>query len=283
MRDFIKKWILSPGISEIIAGLISSSGGQQTSEIRTLLADNVTLKDRHKGKRCFILGAGPTIKQQNISRLAGEMVISVSNTFVHPDYSLIRPSYHVLPPVMASHGQSMPVENFVNWFKAMEQGTGEAEMFFHIGDRPMIQENGLFLSRAIHWIDYTAGWDERLDLPLDLGALPPVWSVSEVAISVALYLGFDRIYLLGFDHDWFNGMFKHFYDVKTEHAAKPDESLVSQVDSEYQMRRHADIFRKYKYLYSMKRNIYNANANRNSYVDVFPKVDFDSLFTEGEH
>lgn len=278
MRDFIKKWILPPGISETIAGLISSSGGQQTSEIRTLLADNAILKERHKGKRCFILGAGPTIKQQNIARLAGEMVISVSNTFVHPDYALIRPSYHVLPPIMASHSQSMHVENFALWLKAMEQGTGGAEMFFHIGDRPMIQKNRLFLNRAIHWIEYTDSWDGRLDLSLDLGALPPVWSVSEVAISVALYLGFDRIYLLGFDHDWFNGIFNYFYDIKSEHAAKPDESLVPQIDSEYQMRRHAEMFKKYKYLYSLKQNIFNANANMNSYVDIFPKVDFNKLF-----
>jgi hypothetical protein len=33
-------------------------------------------------------------------------------------------------------------------------------------------------------------------------------------------------------------------------------------------------------LRAIKMNIYNANANPNTYVDVFPKVDFDSLFDE---
>ena len=59
---------------------------------------------------------------------------------------------------------------------------------------------------------------------------------------------------------------------------KPTEQQLEFADSEFQMRRHADIFKKYKYLYSLKRNIYNANANPKHYLDVFPMVDFDSLF-----
>jgi len=30
----------------------------------------------------------------------------------------------------------------------------------------------------------------------------------------------------------------------------------------------------------MKQNIYNANADPNHYMDVFPKVDYNSLFGE---
>jgi hypothetical protein len=44
------------------------------------------------------------------------------------------------------------------------------------------------------------------------------------------------------------------------------------------MRRHADIFRKYKYLYRFRKNIYNANADGAHYLDVFPKVEFECLF-----
>jgi len=70
----------------------------------------------------------------------------------------------------------------------------------------------------------------------------------------------------------------YFYDHTKEHALRPDQSDLSFADSEFQMRRHAYIFKKYKYLYSMKKNIYNANANPRHYLDVFPKVDYDSLF-----
>lgn len=121
-----------------------------------------------------------------------------------------------------------------------------------------------------------------MSTPVDLSRVPPIWSVSELAITIAVYMGFEKIYLLGIDHDWFNGLFVYFYDHKTQHALKPDEKQLDVVDAEFQMRRHAEIFRKYKYLYGIKQNIYNANANPNHYLDVFPKVDFDSLFANAE-
>ena len=93
-----------------------------------------------------------------------------------------------------------------------------------------------------------------------------------------MYLGFENIYLLGIDHDWFNGPLRYFYDPNTQHKMKPDAERISFADAEFQMRRHAIIFKKYKYLYALKENIYNANANPDHYLDVFPKVDYESLF-----
>ena len=49
-------------------------------------------------------------------------------------------------------------------------------------------------------------------------------------------------------------------------------------DSEIHMRNHADIFKKYKRLYAIKNNIFNANADENTYVDTFPKVRYEDLF-----
>jgi hypothetical protein len=245
-----------------------------------LLASTRELSDRHRGERCFILAAGSSIAQQDLKKLAGEHVISVSNTFVHPDYELIKPQYHVLPHLLRGHGRLRPAESFVEWLRQMESKTGKAEMFMHIGDKGLVDQHALFKERVIHWNEYVP-WDGKCQSEIDLANIPSIWSVSEYAISVAIYLGFDEIYLLGFDHDWFNGLFVYFYDHNTEHAMKPDTEALAYVDSEFQMRRHADIFKKYKCLREMKHNIYNANANPNTYVDVFPKVDYDSLF-EGQ-
>ena len=237
------------------------------------------MENRHKGTRCFILGAGSSIKEQEISKLAGEYVISVSNTFVHPDFQIIKPRYHALPPLYRSHSSLYDEAAFVKWLRQMEGATDDAEMIMHIGDRQMINRNGLFEGRKINWVNYrNIPWDERFDTPIDLSNLPEIWSVSELALTVAVYMGFDQIYLVGFDHDWFNGPLVYFYDHKTQHAMKPTEEKLAFVDSEFQMRRHAYIFKKYKYLYCLKNNIFNANANPRHYLDVFPRVDFGSLF-----
>lgn len=244
-----------------------------------LLGQNVAIRNRHVGQRCFILGAGASIKEQNLKLLKGECVISVSNTFVHPDFHSIKPRYHVLPTMLYGHSGLYSADRFVGWLKEMQENTGDAEMFFHIGDRTMIQQAGLFQNRIVHWVDYVE-WNGMTQFPLDLARIPHVGSVSELAITVALYLGFDEIYLLGFDHDWFRGTLVYFYDHKQQHVMKPDENklVAAGIDAEFQMRRHADIFRKYKYLFQFRKNIYNANADRAHYLDVFPKVEFERLF-----
>lgn len=277
---FVKEWLTTPGVWQwLIRAKDNLKLARISSENRRLLSDNHRLKDRHADSRCFILGAGSSVKGQDITKLEGEIVISVSNTFVHPDFALIKPRYHIVPPLIRGHGQTYSKEKFIGWLQGMEASTGDAEMFFHIGDREMIERHGLFKDRIVHWVEYCV-WNGHFNTPIDLMRIPAVWSVSELALTVALHLGFDRIYLIGFDHDWFSGLFVYFYDHEKEHAIKPDSSHLSFVDSEFQMRRHADIFRKYKYLYSMKKNIYNANANPSHYLDVFPKVDYDALFVD---
>lgn len=281
LKQFIKQWLVPSGVWQLLAKIKHGQNPQLpllSAEERLLLKRNEELKNRHVGSRCFILGAGSSVKEQDISKLQGEFVISVSNTFVHPDFARIKPRYHVLPPLLKSHGLLQSEEKFVGWLQEMENATGEAEMFMHIGDRGMVERNGLFKNRIIHWVEYATSWDENFDAQINLTCLPPIWSVSELALTVAVYLGFDKIYLVGIDHDWFNGVLVYFYDHAKEHALRPDQSDLSFADSEFQMRRHASIFRKYKYLNSIRKNIYNANANPKHYLDVFPKVDFDSLF-----
>lgn len=278
VKNLISRWLIPPGFMGLYVALQLSRGRKKayTREERALLKENILLKDRHVGHRCFILGSGSSIKQQDLTKLAGEIIISVSNSFVHPAIPLIKPKYHVLPPVLARHGELNTVEKFMEWFYEMDKKTFDAEMFFHIWDRNELIKRGLYKNRIVHWVDY-APWDEGPIGQIELSKMPNIWSVSEAAITIAIYLGFSKIYLLGFDHDWFNGIFNYFYDEKKDHILQPDAEKLRFADSEFQMRRHAYIFKKYKYLYAMKKNIYNLNADHNSYVDVFPKVSYDEI------
>ena len=283
IKNFAREWVVPPGLWTMLvkASLHFNQGNTDTlsAENLLLLEQNRKLFNRHKGERCFILGAGSSIAKQDLKKLAGEYVISVSNTFVHEDYSVIKPRYHVLPHILSGHGDLYSRQKFVAWLQEMEQKTLDVEMFFHIGDKELIDDNALFKDRHIHWNEYV-DWNERDAFPIDLSRVPAIKSVSELAITVALYLGFEKIYLLGFDHDWFNGPLVYFYNHATQHALAPNAENLAYADSEFQMLRHAYIFKKYKYFSQIRQNIFNANADPHSYVDVFPKVDYDSLFAK---
>ena len=279
-KMFAKTWLIAPGLIHVLQRFKDEINlARMSFADRAALKANLRLRDRHSGSRCFILGGGSSVKGQDVTKLAGEHVISVSNTFVHPDFPLVSPKYHVVPSLIEGHGTVHSEEKFRAWLKVMADATGCAEMFFHIGDRRLIEDTGFFKERTVHWIEY-ASWDGNIKTRVDLARVPCIWSVSELALTVAIYLGYEKIYLMGIDHDWFNGPLVYFYDPSKEHAMKPDAGSLSFADGEFQMRRHAEIFRKYKYLYSVRRNIFNANANPNHYLDVFPKVEYDALFIE---
>ena len=279
IRQEFARWLLPPAILHLARTARFRLGrlAHMGAEDRSLLRATRQLARRHQGSRCFILGSGSSISRQDLRKLRGEFVLSVSNAYVHPDYAFFRPRYHCMPPILASHGQAYPLERFVDWLREMEAGTADAEMFFHIGDRSWIEQEGLFRGRTMHWVDYCP-WAGEPFAAFDLANLPNIWSVSELALCAAVFMGFERIYLLGIDHDWFNGPLIHFYDPATEHKLRPDSAALAFADAEFQMRRHAEIFRKYKILQSIHGSIFNANTDPRHYLDVFPRADYASLF-----
>jgi hypothetical protein len=235
-------------------------------------------ENKYVDKKCFIIGAGSSIKRQDLSMLAGQFSITVSNVFVHPEIGAICPMFHVLPNVFQSHGHLYGEDKFISWFEEMDDKLPKSTvMVLHALDKPIIKKNRLFLEREVFWYG-TKLWDEGAIVKIDPVCLPNIWSVSEVALSLAIYFGFSEINLLGFDHDWFNGPMVYFYD-KKDHKVGIEEKNVSFADSEFQMRRHAFIFKKYKALYALHGNIINCNANQNTYVDVFPRNSYEEALT----
>lgn len=275
LKDFIKNWLLPPRVL-----MLGRRGVRKVRafsfENRKLFAQNELLKNRHRGKRCFILGAGPSVKGMDLKKLIGEYVISVSQTYLHTDYPAIHPQYHVVPRLFEDCLWADAGKQVETLLREMERKTINSEMFFHISDKRAIDGLGLFKNRIVHWNEYRP-WAEGEEIrDIDLSAIPDLWSVSEFALCVAICLGFEKIYMVGFDHNWWEAACVHFYE-EQENALHPEEYL-AYVDSEFQMRRHAYTFSKYKALRALHGQVFNANANPNTYVDVFPKVDFESLF-----
>ena len=123
-------------------------------------------------------------------------------------------------------------------------------------------------------------WDGETVTPINLHEVPQVKTASEVILTIALFLGFKEIYMLGFDHDWFNARNVYFnQEENKKFFSQKRESKEEKFDSIHQMEAHAEMFRKYKVFYALRKNIYNANSDENSYVDTFPKIKYEVLFT----
>ena len=231
------------------------------------------------------MASGPSIREQNLKLLRGETCISVSNSFVHEDYSIIQPRYHCVPDI-AGHSH-ITEDDTVRWFREMEKATCDAVLFISYRDRELIQTHGLFTDRHVHYVYFFGSWD-RMDSDIDLtGPLPRVQSVSVMAISLAVFMGFSRIYLLGCDHNWLNhfGTSQHFYESK-DHAimSRPNYNEWADTDVEEHLAIYKTLWGQYKKIRSLAaaRCIQIYNATPGSMLDVFPRVKYESLFGKAD-
>jgi hypothetical protein len=250
---------------------------------RALFAVNKDLSNRHAGERCFILCTGPSVKEQNLSRLAGELVISVSNAYLHEDFALYRPKYHCVPQI--TYGLMTP-RDVIGWFEDMHRRIGDAEMVLANAERELVAEHRLFLGRTVHYLNMRGDPCEAASVDLTGEVLSPQ-SVSIMASMLALYMGCKEIYLLGTDHDQFlTGKYTYFYDKSPvsgkDYTVRPDGAVSSNRHDELQAL--ARLWRQYRWLRlvaeQMGATIYN--ASRGGALDEFDRIDFANMQLRGD-
>lgn len=242
------------------------------------------LKNSESNCQCFIVGTGSSINQQDLTLLKDKVVIGISNLFLHPDFPSFHPKYYVLTRVFQHLNRSASENELISLLRDADNSLNDRTiLFLDLKDKVYIKKYKLFIKKKIIWLNYL-NWDFKNIKDINIDSFPGlVCSVSEAAIQVALYLGFTNIYLVGFDHNWYTGKFSYFDTKKVRSYFKmTKKQLVNKVgmDSERLMAQHSRMFSKYKALYQFKNNIYNANADPDSYVDVFPKVKYEELFNK---
>lgn len=257
---------------------------------KNLLARNIELKDIHKGKRCFILGSGPSINKEDLKPLKNEIVFALNNFYVHEDFTDIMSGdyakYYMTAPIHPPQTE----DEWKSWFEDMEKSMPKnTNMLFGLNAyngnaKHILNKYNLFKEQKINW--YFAGVNYNVDC-FDKSAMDitkPVYTgeaVSIYALILAIYMGFDEIYLLGMDHDYFlyeDGSKMRMYSTAIH---QKDEFVRSFGDTFYtkEFLRQYNIFSKYKaFDDNSEPKIYN--ASNGGVLKVFPKVKFEELFNK---
>jgi hypothetical protein len=115
------------------------------------------------------------------------------------------------------------------------------------------------------------------------GVVQSFRSVSAFALAQAIYMECSPIYLLGFDHDYLanRGVDHHFYTGGTLPGLAATNVPLgerSTYDSELDALLH--LWKNYRSLARIanKKGIKIYNATNGGYLDVFERVDFETLF-----
>jgi len=282
MRTFLKNVPVAGPVFKNLGDLFRQAKGRIASrnfysKNKKSLLPNEALAGSAHGKRIFILATGPSIKTQDLSPLEGELCISVSNFFVHPDFNKIHPEYHIFA---ASH-DPITDEQMVAWLRDAEKHFPDGQkVFLSDTDKYLVDKFNLLGKQRVFY--YHLNFEKNIDIGKDLsftGQLPKIITIAHTALYLAMYLGSKEICLLGVDHDWLLhiGESKHFYqEAKSELVNKGYVESVAkkETDLEKDFEASARLWRLYKKIrdYAKRRGIVIWNSTPNSLLDVFPRV-----------
>lgn len=224
-------------------------------------------KGIHHGKRCFIVATGPSLRMEDLDKLYQnhELCISMNGIFAAFDETRWRPNYYIADDF-----------NLVRVRKREILEMEVKEKF--ISDNAWYFEKRREPANVCKWHLIRQWYDEKMpefSEDFSRGGFCGYTITYDGALQLAVYMGFTEIYLLGTDCSKSDG-------VKTRHFSTdyytPEEKNVNyslQLDKILLAYQAA---KKYADAHGIK--IYN--ATRGGELEVFERVDFDSLFEEKE-
>ena len=219
-------------------------------------------KNKHYGERCFIVATGPSLTMKDLDTIYihGEDSIGMNRVYLAFETSQWRPDYYVIgdPNCMQEFGddiKSLPVKSIF---------VADRESNFWKGEIP----NNIYKFHNCFCNDYR----DKVEFSDDIvKCMYNSGTVTYMCIQLAVYLGYKEIFLIGVDFNIKN----NYNDVKNHFTV----NYYNQNSKEGFFWREESLkgyetAREYADTHGIK--IYN--ATRGGELEVFERVDFDSLF-----
>lgn len=232
------------------------------------------------GNRCFIMGNGPSLNLMDLSLLDNEYVWGSNRCYLLFDRIMWRPSFYVAVDTRV-------VPDNANEINALVKSLNETLFFFP----EMFRYNKIINSKEnVYW--YHEIQLQEDNLPYGMFSIDPskfVYSVRSVTIAMlqlAVYLGFNPIYLIGCDTSYIipktvifeNGNQKLLISTQ-EDPNHFDSAYFGEGKKWHDPNVEAMIFhytQAKKVCDELNIKIYNATVGGN--LEVFPRVNYLDLF-----
>jgi Predicted nucleoside-diphosphate sugar epimerases len=268
---------------------------------KKIFAENPRLErfnNIHKGKRCFIIGNGPSLRANDLDHIAQSGDISFASNKIYSIYGQTdwRPDYYFVSDqhFMVQHWNEI-TEIKENKFLAYLNQYVTMDMLYKL-----MGHDNVYLFRS-RYLQYDSDKNSLLPVYDFFNESYPSFSgdaakfvfegftVTYLMIQWAAYMGFSEMFLLGVDHnqqqtnDYFkklpepltitkNMIGDHFYD---EHLNVGEVFNVADLQAQLLAYEKAE-------QYSHEHGFQIFNATRGGELEIFKRVDFDQLMVRNK-
>ena len=216
----------------------------------------------HKNERCFIIATGPSLKIEDLEKIKKEYTFGVNSLALLYDKTNYRATYYCIGDYYV-----------YNRLKELIDFGSITNLFLPTYFRKFFQIPANANPYPLNYMNnrnydgdksYKPKYRFSDDLFLEVCAGN---TITYICIELAVYMGFKEIYLLGVDCD---------YSGKKQHVIDTGDIVFNNPES-----RMIEAYKKAK-KYADEHGIKIYNATRGGKLEVFERVDFDSLFPEDD-
>ena len=233
-----------------------------SDKIETYYNDKIErYKNIHVNEKCFIVATGPSIKKKDLETLQRNNILTISMNEIWKLFSMVswRPDYYV-----ADDPESIRL--ILPYIKNFSINTYFLGDTYKDIDKYTLPDNVLK-----HHFNYDFVKNRLPDFSQDFSRQCYMGSsVTYSCIQLAAYMGIKKIYLLGVDFSYATTS----EPIKYSHCYG-ESNLSSTGYSEYVRKAYLASKK-----YADENNIKIYNATRGGKLEIFERVDFDSLFKE---
>jgi len=228
-----------------------------------------SLRNAQAGRRCFVMGNGPSLMKADLRRLRDEVTIGSNALFLIFDHMGYRPTYHTVEDVLVAEDRARELNAMRGSTKVFPRDLAyclkQDEATLYIRFRRNYAGFPKF-SDAFDEICYWGG------------------TVSMLNLQLAYYLGCNPIYLLGFDHSY------RVPPNLSSHIIHSDADDVNHIHPDYfgkGYRWHDPMVERMEEGYRVARSFFDArgirvyNATMGGKLEVFERASFDEVMDAG--
>lgn len=260
---------------------------KNNKEYSKIIKNNINYKNIHCEERCFIFGNGPSLNNVNFKKFENEYVFTCNQISRREDFKYLKSNYHIWSD--SSFFNFDPENENERKILSVMRGVNTSDNrplnFFEITSKKMVDRESLDKEIDIVYFadcgaDFTGISDDIIfDKPT-----PSFPTVIQYAITLAVYMGFKEIYLLGCDCSIIANTISAIIgnNEKVQYGYKVDKNefermhkAKSNVSLKKELYNNARLFDYYEMLYNycQNRNVKLVNLTQGSLLDTIPKED----------